>query len=307
MLDLKRRIASKIYVDLNRDYRNTILLAGSGRSGTTWLSQIINYNNEYRYMFEPFHSKNVKCFMDYNNRHYIRPDKNDDELNNIVKKILSGNIRNLWTDHYNKKFISRKRLIKDIRINLMLKWIRNNFPKLPIVFMMRHPCAVVNSRLRLGWGNPIAELLTQNNLYEDYLKKYKTVINNADTKFERHLIFWCLENYIPLKLLNDNDDLYIIFYENLCIYPEQEIKNLFNYLNINYNEEVQKKVVQSSKMSRKGSAINTGNNLLSNWKKDINNEQIEKFLKIVEVFGLNKIYSEDIMPHNQSNILKLYK
>jgi hypothetical protein len=53
------KLVSELTRDLNNDFRNTIFLAGTGRSGTTWLSNIINYKNEYRYMFEPFQSKKV--------------------------------------------------------------------------------------------------------------------------------------------------------------------------------------------------------------------------------------------------------
>ena len=30
------------------NYKKTIFIAGSGRSGTTWLMELINRNNEYR-------------------------------------------------------------------------------------------------------------------------------------------------------------------------------------------------------------------------------------------------------------------
>ena len=45
----------KLFIDLSRDYRRSVYLAGDGRSGTTWISEIINCDNRYRYMFEPFH------------------------------------------------------------------------------------------------------------------------------------------------------------------------------------------------------------------------------------------------------------
>ena len=41
------------------DHRQTVLLAGTGRSGTTWAANIINYANTYRFMFEPFYPQAV--------------------------------------------------------------------------------------------------------------------------------------------------------------------------------------------------------------------------------------------------------
>jgi hypothetical protein len=34
-------------LDVTGDPRNTVLIAGSGRSGTTWLAEIVNHRNDY--------------------------------------------------------------------------------------------------------------------------------------------------------------------------------------------------------------------------------------------------------------------
>ena len=48
------RLLGGLYVDLGKgDHRDAVFLAGSGRSGTTWLSEVINYKGGYRYVFEP--------------------------------------------------------------------------------------------------------------------------------------------------------------------------------------------------------------------------------------------------------------
>ena len=35
----------RYYLDLSSDYRDSLVLAGTGRSGTTWISEVINYHN----------------------------------------------------------------------------------------------------------------------------------------------------------------------------------------------------------------------------------------------------------------------
>ena len=44
---IRRRVIGTVYLDLDSNTRNTVFLGGSGRSGTTWLSQVINYDNTY--------------------------------------------------------------------------------------------------------------------------------------------------------------------------------------------------------------------------------------------------------------------
>jgi hypothetical protein len=70
----------------------------------------------------------------------------------FARKVFTGEIRNRWIDRQNERIYSRYRLIKEIRINLALKWLHDNFPEVPILFLMRHPCAVVASRMELGWA-----------------------------------------------------------------------------------------------------------------------------------------------------------
>ena len=71
----KNKVSRSFFVDLSTDYRDTILLAGSGRSGTTWVSDIMNYDNEYRYIFEPFHPRKVDFSKEFGHRKYMHPEK----------------------------------------------------------------------------------------------------------------------------------------------------------------------------------------------------------------------------------------
>jgi len=234
---IKIRLFSKVYINLDTDYRNTIFLAGTGRSGTTWLSNIINYRNEYRYLFEPFHSKKVPLCSHFYYRQYLRPDNDESSFLLPAEKILSGAIRNSWIDRFNKKFFCTKRLVKDIRTNLMLKWIKVHFPEIKLIFLMRHPGAVAISRIKQNWVTDLSTFLSQPLLMDDYLNEFKKDIEKADTQFEKSIFLWCIENYVPLKQLSDND-FHLIFYEHLVLNPEEELDKLFSFIGRNYDQSI---------------------------------------------------------------------
>jgi len=44
-----------------RKYKKTVLLAGTARSGTTWVQEMINFDGSYRVLFELFHSKEIEA------------------------------------------------------------------------------------------------------------------------------------------------------------------------------------------------------------------------------------------------------
>lgn len=294
----------RCYLDIHN--LNSVFLAGSGRSGTTWVEDIINHNNSYRIMFEPFHVEKNPTLKGWSLRQYIDPQDKDKNIQSIIEQNLSGNIRNDWIDRFNKKLFAKKRLIKDIRANLFLKWINNNFPTIPIIFLMRHPCAVTHSRMKIGWLDHLDEYLSQNKLIADYLSPFIDQICNAKDPFERNIYMWCIENYIPLKQFKKGEIL-VLFYENICSFPERETERIFSYLN---NELDKKKMALSiqkpSSVCHHDSAIFSGKNLTSSWRNKITNEQLTRAIEICSLFGLDQIYAYDNHPLvDENDVLEL--
>lgn len=293
---IKRETFSRFFIHQNTDYRNSIFVAGTGRSGTTWISDIINYRNEYRFMFEPFEPNKVTICRKFRYRQYLRPDNQDLHFITPAKAILSGNVKSAWIDAQNKAFISNKRLIKDIRANLLLKWIHTNFPGFPIILILRHPCAVANSKLKLNWGTHLEEFLSQDALMNDFLDPFRKPIEEARGTFDKHIFLWCIENYVPLKQFSEGE-LHLIFYENLCQSPKQELDDLFSFLGKHYDESIFCKLRNVSATIQKDSAIIAGNSLVDGWRKNITSRQIKRAIEILNLFGLDSIYSENSMPH----------
>lgn len=289
------RAFGSLHLDLDQDYRNSIFLAGSGRSGTTWLSEILNHDNEYRYIFEPFYPDKVGLFKHFRRKQYLRPADRRKEFLEPAQRILSGNFRNAWTDRFNRKLLPRRRLVKDIRANLLLGWLHSNFPGMPMILLLRHPCAVTASRLKLGWKDILDETMGQRELVEDHLSPFVDEIRGAETPFERSIFLWCIENYVPLQQPG-RDDFHIIFYENLCTDPETEVRRLYESLGKTVEPGVYQQMKQPSHLSRRESAVVTGTRPVDSWAGSVDAVHTERAVEILELFGLDRIYGEDPMP-----------
>ncbi|CAN5579819.1 hypothetical protein BH24ACT21_BH24ACT21_01160 [soil metagenome] len=289
------RALGSLHVDLDRDYRNTVFLAGSGRSGTTWLSEILNHRNEYRYIFEPFHPDKVGLCKNFRRKQYLRPGDRREEFLDPARRILSGGIRNGWTDRFNRKLVARQRLIKDIRANLLLGWINSNFPEMPLVMLLRHPCAVTVSRLKLGWRDILDETMEQRDLVEDHLSPFEKEIRCARTPFERSVFLWCIENYVPLQQLG-RDEIHLVYYENLCTDPEREIRRLYAFLGKEVEEGAYRNVGRPSYLSRRESAVVLGERPVDSWIGSVDAAHLERAVEILALFGLGHIYGEGPMP-----------
>ncbi len=292
---LHTHLPSRIIVDRRSHHSRSILLAGTVRSGTTWASAIINYNNEYRYLFEPFYPA-LECCDHFKPRPYLPPENQDPQLLQQAEAIFCGRIRDRRVDQFNTRIVSSKRLIKVIHANLMLKWIRIHFPAMPIVLLLRHPCAIAHSLLRLGWAAVPQHFLQQQELMSNALRPFRKHLERAESAFEHHIFMWCIETYVPLKQLAPGD-VHLIFYERLCEQPEAEIAGLFAFLGKVYDPRVLARSKQPSPLSRPDSAIISGDSLIDGWKGGITEEQLERAMEILHLFGLDGIYGEQPMPN----------
>ena len=297
--------SSKYYYD-TKIINNTIIIAGVGRSGTTLLAEIINYDNKFRLMFEPFNKYKVKALSEMNYRLYIPHLNNDGKLKEKYYKILSGDLRNSWVDQYNNKLFYNKRIIKEIRINQSLKWVKLNFPGIPIIYIVRHPCAVTLSKLRLNWDDHLFEYIGQIELVNDHLKPYIDIINSAKTAYEKHLIMWCIENSIVLNSFK-KEEIFIIFYEYLITDPVKSIKKLYKYLNLNFNNKIIDTLSKPSLQANPQSAISRAKNIINDWTNYVDDKQKEYTSNILNEFNLDQLYTLDPIPSMNENYDPLLK
>ena len=159
---------------------NPLIIAGSGRSGTTWVLDALAEANNLRTIFEPLNPDGVNEAWDFGNC-YVREKAYEPELKCFLEKVFNGELNYLWPNtrflpdkmrpsisqmtswDYNytllsryKKFLIRyfsyarkkknRPITKFIRANLMLDWLAANFnPR--IIFFVRHPGAVAASKI----------------------------------------------------------------------------------------------------------------------------------------------------------------
>lgn len=297
----KRQLYKRFFYESNHNLRNTLIIDGVGRSGTTWLAELLADILHYRQIFEPFRPDKVEIFSKFKYKEYIPPTYKSDEYINIFNRILSGEIRNKWIDQDNRVFKSHGRIIKSIRASFFLKWIKNNFPEIPIIFMFRHPCAVTNSRKKLGWSeNELELLLKQEKLVRDHLDPYLNIIKEAKTLVQKNACIWCIQNLIALNTM-ESDDWLIVTYEHLFMNPKNEIYKILKFIGYDKEFNFSKVKNRHSLQTLKHSDIVTHSNPLEAWKTKLSKNEISAILSIVKAFSLDYIYDIETMPKKKFN------
>jgi hypothetical protein len=228
------------------------IIAGSGRSGTTWVLDALAEANGLRTVFEPLHPLAIPDARPYAYR-YLRPQTEHAAAEAFFSDVFAGRRHSSWTSYrvrpdrlrlsastfrsiaslhsyvrrwqalyerYHRYAPAKHRvpLVKFIRANLLLGWILERFDA-RVVLVLRHPGAVVESRLRLEGDEwePRAQLLQylgQPELQEDYLFKYNELLRGPLSLAEAHTVIWCIENQLALQQLAASCTL-IAHYEHL--------------------------------------------------------------------------------------------
>jgi len=212
------RTFDKIAFDKEFDIKNTIMIAGAPRSGTTWLMEILCDIPGYTSLFEPL---NPYCFppvkeAGFKLRTYNPSGYKNEKMYKYMFEILTGKITSLYPwyrfniSNLLNRIHSKKLLVKFVRANRLLPWISEKFDLRLILYIMRHPYAVISSQINTGFtgynGEDGIDVIPDKNIL---LKELKTLninnqniihkIENIRTK-EEHLAFaWCLDHYVPYK------------------------------------------------------------------------------------------------------------
>lgn len=299
---VKRRFVGalhQVHIDAGGDHRATTVLAGSGRGGTTWIAELINHANEYRFMFEPFTARHVPEVHAFRNREYLRPSDDDPAFVEPARLIVEGRIRNRWVDYYNHRFVARRRLIKDIRANLFLKWLDVHFPGMPIVLLLRHPLAVAASRLRHTWSNDIVDFLLQDELMADHLEPHRRLLETTRDPFDQHVLQWCIENWIPLRQFRKGE-IHLAFYEHFSTDPRDEIGRLCSFLGKPFPEGILDRVERPSRMAWRSDGGGSSIGDPEAWRPSVSAGEVTRSMRILSQFGFDGVYSAASLPNRDA-------
>jgi hypothetical protein len=297
---IQKRIYRPFYIHIpsNSD-KDAVLLSGVPRGGTTWFLELLNYDNHYRNIFEPFHPHRCQAAREIAHHPYLSPGAHDPTVEALVEQVVSGKIRESWTDRHNRRLFSTQRLIKGIHTNLMLGWLRQQRPELPIILLNRHPVSVALSWEKLGWlrnadGHRVADMLTgQPSLLHDWpLVGQAAGAANLDDPFEHAVFVWAVLTYVPRQQL-EPDEALVVSYESALKNTAETAQRVFSYLGRSFDAE--KLLTRARRPSRTTGKHRdrkrfSNQELLQEWQTRATDKQITLARDMIRFFGLDELY-----------------
>lgn len=299
-----------------------IFVVGSGRSGTTWVGDVLASCADCIPIFEPMRTASVAEVPRWGLQSglpgpYLRAQGYHPEWAAFLADLLTGKISNSWTRQdwtrvpklwtrwpplerfgyrlakipyqYREKGAARF-IIKEIRANLMLEWLECQ-DDVRIVYLVRHPCAVIGSRMRLGvtdWGADLGEILCQSQLMADFLEPFRPLIEKSTSLLRRQAILWCVENLVPIRQVATRDWL-AFCYEEFVWEPGPAFEQLLRSLGLEPTGKTQRA------KARLVSSPSPDFGALQPWHAPLSEHQGEEVLEACAEFGLD-LYGRQRQP-----------
>ncbi len=304
-------------------------LAGSGRGGTTWLLDTLAEANGLRTVFEPLHPQAAPAAASLAYR-YVPPKAQDPVLYDFMRKVARGEFSSVWSDyrvrpdrlrvtpavlispkrlrelrrrwsklwrHRQRYKAQRKRsevLVKCIRANLMLGWLCERLGA-RTVLLLRHPGAVVESRLRLGaqdWAP--AALLDRYRRDERLLTALPTgcreLLGESLSPLEQLALLWCVENELPLRQAA-SDGVHVVCYEHLLAGDDQSWASLLHHLELEHRPSAAQ-LARPSQQAAAAPEPATGTARITRWQERLAPTDVDALASILARVG-HGVYRAD--------------
>ena len=289
-----------------------VWLVGDGRSGTTWVSLTVNFDERFRFLFEPCHPTQVQAFPDRRFPFYRSPDAEDPELDSFYRAVFHGGHQHPWTDKFNQRWWYRGRLVKDIYGHLFMGWIQRRFPDVRTILLIRNPFAVALSKSKLSkwdWATDITHLAAPGSLDEATRTLLTEWIQRVRSPIERGILAWSLLHRVPFDELMPGS-VHVCFYEQMVTSFDTEARALLDFArgaserhSTHASLALQQRYEDVAPVGRTSGDDGSISKRLESWRSEISQDEVRRGREILEAFGLDHLYGDAPVPVGTSSPL----
>ena len=254
--------------------KNDILLLSSGRSGSTWLMEVIASEPGIRFVNEPLRPE------------YVAKLKLPTELDSLPadeRKILGvpspaeDRFRALFADYrmtrtfgpydfFSPQFhwSTTRRIIKDVYAASIADWIQEQSFGFKTIYLIRHPIPTALSMSR-GCTLRIEANLKHPTFAEKFLNQQLVEFSwwmlEHGSELEKRVLEWCLDNIVPWTIVKTRPrDWLVITYEELMLSPDRSLQLIADHLGLRHIERLRQAMTRPS-ASTHNSRVKRGSKL----------------------------------------------
>lgn len=257
---------------MSRAKRRPIVITGCPRSGTTWVGTTVGDSEEVLYLYEPFND-HAPHHLRLPERYVYVPEHADQDVLDGVSGLLKlGSLRGrvrlagravrLGADfrrelpatlalrelvQFPRSFArARRACIKDPLAFFAAEWLAAKHDA-QVVVTVRHPAGMVSSYIKLQWPCEAESLLRQPGLRAEFTDPLAAEIEHFRAHPEDRLggliLQWKIFAQAAVELHRRHPDWLFVSHECLCESPVAYFKTIFTYLNLDFSEQIERKIL----------------------------------------------------------------
>ncbi len=298
-----------------------VVIAGSGRSGTTWLGSILNSYERAEYFYEICAYPELD-FDDYNLMEVKYPltswmAKHPLWISQLERIILVQRIRfgigretaerslRIHAGHRFKKYSPNVHLFKIvalfsfvIRLGELASRLSN---RLKVIHIIRNPFSQLASEIRMDVRDPerskkhfLARLEFM--LQDESFSKYHDLVESyMDASWMEHMtVVWWVSNELMLE--DATLHKHIVVYEDLCRDPLRKTQEIFDFLGWPLSEQTRNHITKTTNITKSEMGMfsirKNAEEAMTRWRSEIEPEDYQRISKILEPCNLLGLWNE---------------
>ena len=295
-------------------YQEKLFVLGEGRSGTTWLMNLLNFDQRYRVLFEPFQTECFAKAVPYKSEYPFPDSKHTTAVSEHISRVMRGEFISDKVSIGFPKALFRGLLIKDVSAHLIIDPICSAAPDMQRIMLLRHPFAVAHSKSKaFTWPTVPNTFLSQHNSLRATLQPQRELIEKVEregNELLKQILLWCMAYHIAFSA-RSSGGFVVAFYEHMVTDPDSEIPRVFTELNmagrfLQNRTLIEDQYRKKSHVTQAEDAIDHSRRGKSKWREEWSSKTIDTGLSILEAFGMDVVYDDSYYPLLDSTQLRLH-
>ncbi len=275
----------------------SLLVIGSPRSGTTWLSDALSAGATRCQITEPLDPKYSHA-GEYglgSSRTFRHPDDPWPKGKALFDRIFEGRLwapESLFGNRLWRIPVIDQLVVKCVRANRLLPWLSHHYPQVRTIYIIRDPFAVVASQLT--WPSPPQEVAEDDMaLVRNHFSDKEEFVLSLKTPTQFRALQWSLDQLVPFMFGPLSAS--VVRYEALVREGEELAGRIAAKIDWPWTKASSAMLQRNSRERRTDSPDHTHDSVterLNHWKKRLSPDQAAQIRHVVGTMGVMRYVEE---------------
>ena len=250
----------------HHDLADTVMVVSSKRTGSTWVQELISGGSGVCPIFEPLQGDATVKRLSRGREALITPDEQVPDLEAFLDRSMRGAHVTKWS----LQLASPRRLleadrfvVKHVQLSMAAGWLGRVFPASPMVLLVRHPCAVVQSMLTVRWsGSSSDEIFSRRPPASN--RAALELLDGRRTRAEAFAALWASE-LIAMLADTDPSRASLLAYETVADDPAGALGPVMEQVGLPRPPDLVARSAKPSASTHKASVVRASGDPVTGW------------------------------------------